>query len=89
MGAKAMSAGSFNLYFNLLKTLTHAAKKLLKARTTDADHEFSTTDAMKTVLHVSKNVFKNKPNLVNEYELNCIDCMYRYFFAHGEKNCQV
>jgi hypothetical protein len=57
VGAKAMSAGSFNLYLNLSKTLTLAAKELLKDRTTDDDHEFSTTDAMKTVLHV----------------LNCID----------------
>ena len=54
VGEKAMSAGSFNLYFNLSKTLTDAAKELLKARTTDATHDFCTTDAMKTVIHVSK-----------------------------------
>ena len=62
-----MTAGSFNLYFNFSKTLTYAAKELLKHRTPDAEHEFSTTDAMKTVLHVSKNVLKTKPNLVNKY----------------------
>ena len=61
-----MSAGSFNLYFNLSKTLTDAAKELLKARTTDSTHDFCTTDAMKTVIHVSKNVFKNRPMLVND-----------------------
>ena len=43
-----MSAGSFNLYFNLPKTLTDAAKELLQARTTDPTHDFYTTDAMKT-----------------------------------------
>ena len=56
VGEKAISASSFNLYFNLSKTLTDAAKELLKARTTDATHNFFTTDAMKTVIHVSKNV---------------------------------
>ena len=47
VGEKAMSAGSFNLYFNLSKTLTDAAKELLKSRTTDANPDFCTTDAMK------------------------------------------
>ena len=71
-----MSAGSFNLYFNLSKCLTQDAKDLLKARTSDADHEFCTTDAMKTVIHVTKNIFKNKPTLANQYQIYSIDCMY-------------
>ena len=85
VGAKAMSAGSFNLYFNLSKCLTQDAKDLLKARTSDADHEFCTTDAMKTVIHVTKNIFKNKPTLANQYQIYSIDCMYRYYISSGEK----
>ena len=69
-----MSAGSFILYFNMSKT--EDAKALLKARTSDADHEFCTTDAMKTVIHVTKNIFKNKPTLANQYQIYSIDCMY-------------
>jgi len=85
VGEKAMSAGSFNLYFNLSKTLTEDAKELLKARTTDANHDFCTTDAMKTVIHVSKNVFKNRGTLVRDYQIYSIDLMYRHYVSSGEK----
>ena len=80
-----MSAGSFNLYYNLSKTLTDEAKELLKARTTDANHDFCTTDAMKTVIHVSKNVFKNRGTLVRDYQIYSIDLMYRHYVSSGEK----
>jgi hypothetical protein len=85
VGAKSTSVGTFNMYFNLSKTLTDEAKELLKIRTGDADHEFTTTDAMKTIVSVSKNVFKNKPALLNQYLQHCINCMYRFYIAHGEK----
>ena len=85
VGEKAMSAGSFNLYYNLSKTLTDEAKELLKARTTYANHNFCTTDAMKTVIHVSKNVFKNRPMLVRDYQIYSIDLMYRHYVSSGEK----
>ena len=80
-----MSAGSFNLYYNLSKTLTDEAKELLKAHTTDANHDFCTTDAMKTVIHVSKNVFKNRATLVRDYQIYSIDLMYRHCVSSGEK----
>ena len=85
VGAKSTSVGSFNMYFNLSKTLTDEAKDLIKLRTSDADQEFMTTDAMKTIVSVSKNVFKNKPALMNQYQQHCINCMYRFYIAHGEK----
>ena len=84
-GAKSSHVGSFNFYFNLSKTLTDGAKDLLKPRTSDADQEFMTTDAMKTNVSVKKNVFKNKPALMNQYQQHCINCMYRFYIAHGEK----
>ena len=80
-----MSAGSFNLCYNLSKTLTDEAKELLKARTTDANHDFCTTDAMKTVIHVLKNVFKNRPTLVRDYQIYSIDLMYHHYVSSGEK----
>ena len=52
--AKSTSVGSFNMYFNLSKTLTDDAKELLKLQTTDADHEFTTTDAIETIVSVFK-----------------------------------
>ena len=78
VGAKSTSVGSFNIHFNLSKTLTDDAKDLLKQWTTDADQEFTTTDAMKTIVSVSKNAFKNKLTLMNQYQQHCINCMYRF-----------
>ena len=87
--AKSTSVGSFNMYFNLSKTLTDDAKELLKLQTTDADHEFTTTDAIETIVSVSKPAFKNKPALMNLYQVHCLNCMYRFYVEHRSKGLPV
>ena len=42
VSAKSASVTSFNMYFNLSKTLTDEVKELLKLKTGDADQEFMT-----------------------------------------------
>ena len=84
-----MSAGSFNLDFNLSKCLTQDAKDLLKARTSDADHEFCTTDAMKTVIHVTKIFSKiNPPLQISMKSIPSIVCIDSTF-PLGRRKCQA
>ena len=40
---------------------------------------------MKAVIHVSKNILKNRPMLVNDYQIYSIDCMYCHYVSSGEK----